>query len=151
MADDKLFVSVFGSQRVGEYDARTGAAIDANFITGLGGPAGLAVQGPTPFFPEGLLFVANFGGGTVGQYNATTGEAVNANFIKGLNLPLSKPNFITGLHRPSAIALLGNILFVADARPDKVGEYDSITGDAIKADFISEPARPTAIAVRSPK
>jgi hypothetical protein len=62
---------------VSEYDATTGAAINANFITGLDVPSGLAVKGNT-------LFVANQGNGTVGVYNATTGAAINANFITGL-------------------------------------------------------------------
>ena len=65
---------------VGEYNATTGAVINANFITGLNGPVGLALSGNN-------LFVANFGGGTVGEYNATTGAAINANFITGLNDP----------------------------------------------------------------
>jgi len=64
---------------VGEYDAKTGAAISPSFITGLSEPSGLAVKGNT-------LFVANFGG-TVGEYDATTGAAINASFITGLSEP----------------------------------------------------------------
>ena len=65
---------------VGKYDATTGAAINATFITGLNRPGGLAVLGNT-------LFVANSGGGTVGKYDAKTGAAINATFITGLNRP----------------------------------------------------------------
>src|SRR5258707_1052328 len=65
---------------VGKYDATTGAAISATFITGLNRPGGLAVLGNT-------LFVANSGGGTVGKYDAKTGAAINATFITGLNRP----------------------------------------------------------------
>ena len=43
---------------VSEYDAKTGAAIDLNFITGFVVPSGLAVEGNT-------LFVADFSNGTV--------------------------------------------------------------------------------------
>ena len=81
MLGNTLFVANFGSGTVGEYDATTGAAINANFITGLNRPVGLALLGNT-------LFVANHGSGTVGKYNATTGAAINANFITGLNTPV---------------------------------------------------------------
>src|SRR5215469_8577530 len=62
---------------VSEYYAKTGAVINANFITGLSGPADLALLGNT-------LFVVNENSGTVGQYDATTGAAINASFITGL-------------------------------------------------------------------
>ena len=65
---------------VGEYDATTGAAINASFITGLRNPFGLAVLGNT-------LFVANFSSGTVGKYDATTGAAISPSFITQLNEP----------------------------------------------------------------
>ena len=39
-----LYVASFGSNTVGEYDASTGALIDANFVTGLDNPYGLAVS-----------------------------------------------------------------------------------------------------------
>jgi hypothetical protein len=42
---NKLFVANFGSATVGEYDADTGKAIHANFITGLSEPEGIAVKG----------------------------------------------------------------------------------------------------------
>src|SRR5271166_5294217 len=83
-----------GAGVVSEYDASTGKVINANFITGLDGPYGLAVLGDT-------LFVANQGSGTVGKYNATTGAAINASFI-------------TGLNGPFGLAVLGNTLFVAN-------------------------------------
>ena len=65
---------------VSEYNATTGEVINANFITGLGAPAGLALLGNT-------LFVANLVSGTVGEYDATTGEVIKANFITGLGNP----------------------------------------------------------------
>jgi hypothetical protein len=48
-----------------EYNATTGEVINANLITGLKFPGGLAVSG-------NKLFVANHVGGTVGEYDATT-------------------------------------------------------------------------------
>jgi DNA-binding beta-propeller fold protein YncE len=77
------FVANYGGgsgTTVGEYDATTGDAIKASFITGLNGPTGLALS-------SNNLFVANFSGGTVGEYDATTGDAIKASFITGLNGP----------------------------------------------------------------
>ena len=42
-----LYVGQTGNSSVGEYNATTGAAINANFITGLNEPEGLAVA-PVP-------------------------------------------------------------------------------------------------------
>src|SRR5216683_1167534 len=78
-----VFVSNFNSGVVGKYDATTGAAINASFITGLNTPNSLALNG------SGQLFVTNFNSGVVGEYDATTGAAINASFITGLNTPNS--------------------------------------------------------------
>ena len=78
-AQDQIFVVNSGSSTVGKYDATTGEAINANFITGAGLPTALALLDDT-------LFVANQKG-TVGKFNATTGEAINASFITGLEFP----------------------------------------------------------------
>jgi hypothetical protein len=108
---------VFDTGTVGKYDAKTGAAINANFIAGLNLPSGLAVNGNT-------LFVANEGNGTVGKYDAKTGAAINANFIAGLSFPVG-------------LAVMGNTntLFVAGVG-DTVGKYDANTGAVINANFI---------------
>ena len=74
---------------VSEFNAKTGEVIDANFITGLRVPRGLAVSGNT-------LFVADRGRNTVGKYDARTGAAIN-------------PGLITGLS-PVGLALSGNTL-----------------------------------------
>jgi hypothetical protein len=65
------------SGQISEYDATTGALIDANFITGLtgSGQLPLAIAGDD-------LFVGS--GTTVGEYDVSTGAAINANFIAGL-------------------------------------------------------------------
>jgi hypothetical protein len=48
ISGNTLFVANSLSGTVGEYDATTGAAINANFITGLSGPGGLVVASVTP-------------------------------------------------------------------------------------------------------
>jgi hypothetical protein len=102
---------------VGEYNASTGAAINANFITGLNQTYAIALSGNN-------LFVTNNGGSTVGEYSATTGAAINSNFI-------------TGLSYPSGLVLSGNNLFVANVGSDTIGEYNVTTGAAINANFIT--------------
>jgi hypothetical protein len=44
----QLYVSNQNTDSVGEYNATTGAPINADFITGLNSPAGLAVLVPAP-------------------------------------------------------------------------------------------------------
>ena len=134
--DDHLFVANFDNGTVGKYDAKTGAVINASFIIGLNRPTGLALRGNA--FRGNTLFVTNFafnfpGTGTVGKYDATTGAAIN-------------PSFITGLHAPRSLALLGDKLFVVSV--SKVGEYDATTGKAINANFITGLYVPFGIAVK---
>jgi WD40 repeat protein len=126
---NRLFV-LDASASVREYNATTGAAINANLITQLSAPTGLAAQSNT-------LFVANSGSSTVGKYDATTGEAINANFITGAGLP-------------TALAVLGDTLFVAN-QSGTVGKYDASTGEAINANFLTGLKFPTGLAVKSAK
>jgi hypothetical protein len=120
----QLYVSQPFQGSIGEYNASTGIAINANFITGLNYPYGFALSGNT-------LFVANYGGTTVGTYNATTGAAINANFI-------------TGLSDPEGLAVSGDTLFVSQliviggtAEGTTVGTYNATTGAVINANFIT--------------
>src|SRR5271165_3616349 len=76
-AGAQIYVTQGTNNTVGEYNAITGAAINANFITGLAFPAGLAVSG-------NKLFVTDFANEVVGEYDATTGAAINPNFITRL-------------------------------------------------------------------
>ncbi len=77
-AQAQLYVANADGETVGEYNATTGAAINANFITGLNNDWELALSGNS-------LYVASYNGiSTVGEYNATTGAAINANLITGL-------------------------------------------------------------------
>jgi hypothetical protein len=112
---------------VGEYDATTGATINANFINGINYPLGLALDG------NNHLFVANVNSTTngVGEYNASTGATINASFIS------------FGVYVPQALALdRNNHFFVANTfngyfSGNTIGEYDATTGATINPTFIN--------------
>src|SRR5271166_6271769 len=125
---ETLYVSqVSGASKVGKYDATTGAAINANFITtGLSNPFQLAVLGNN-------LFVVNQFNFGVDEYNATTGALIKANFVSGMQ------------RSPYGIAVSGNNLFVVSG--STVGEYDATTGATINANFITGLSTPLGIAV----
>ena len=53
-----LFVTLFGNNTVGEYNATTGAAINASFITGLNQPFALAVSASSVPEPSTWLMIA---------------------------------------------------------------------------------------------
>src|SRR5206468_3447556 len=98
-AHAQLYVSQQAG-RVGEYDAITGAAINANFITGTNYPIRLELSGNN-------LFVANQSVGTVSKYDATTGAG---------------GPFFGGVSNPLGLALFGNNLFVSDGGASRVAE-----------------------------
>jgi len=79
-----IFVADSSNNTIGEYNATTGAAINASLIKGLNRPNGIALSG-------GHLFVTNQGGGTnngtIGEYDATSGATINAALVSGLNFP----------------------------------------------------------------
>ena len=168
----QLYVSQLGILTVSEYNAATGAAINAHLITRLSTPTRLAVEGNT-------LFVANESG-SVGKYDAATGAAINPSFITGRQFfpqglaiqgntifvanfsfgtvgkydattgEAINANFITGAGLPTALALLDGTLFVAN-QSGTVGKYDATTGEAINANFITGLQFPTGLAVKSAK
>ena len=109
-----------GNGLVREYNATTGTAISATFITGLTNEIdfGLAVSGNT-------LFVTNKQADSIGEYNTTTGAVINASFI-------------TGLAFPYALAVSGNNLYVTNnyAGSTWVGEYNATTAATINSNFI---------------
>ncbi len=121
LSGNTLFVA--SGNRVGEYDATTGGAINANFITALN-PSGFALFG-------NVMFVAN-ANGTIVEYNATTGVPIDANFI-------------TGLQSPSKLAVSGNILFVLDQRG--VGAYNATTGAVINGNLVQSLPQPRDLVV----
>jgi hypothetical protein len=83
------------NNKVGKYNATTGAAIDANFITGLSVPMGIDVV-------ENSLLVCNNGTAVVGKYDATTGAVINANFITGMDGPAA----VVAVPEPGAATFL---------------------------------------------
>lgn len=91
-----------GTGTVSEYNATTGAPINASLITGFFlAPAAFAVSGS-------ILYVTGLDL-PIGEYNATTGAAINAKFIT------------IGLNQPESLALSGNNLFVANFASNAVG------------------------------
>jgi hypothetical protein len=92
------------------YNANSGAAINANLITGLNAPSGLAATG-------NLLFVSNEIGGTVDKYTIS-GDSKTAQF--NLSIP-SKG---------------GPVLFVANAFGGTVSQCDTVQGTVVNANFI---------------
>jgi hypothetical protein len=134
----QLYVSESGNNTVGEYNATTGAPINANLITGLSEPAGIALSGNNLFVVNGVTTVVTPGQAnlcSVGEYDATTGAAINANLIT--------------VGSPWGIALSGNNLFVPSIAGGTVGEYNATTGATINPTFITVriPAFPNVLAV----
>jgi hypothetical protein len=142
-----LFVANYtGSSAVGEYNATTGAVINANFIpttTHLGNSTAVALSsdGSTIFVAHYAQYsdIENFGLGSVGSYNAKTGAAINAKLI-------------TGLKGPVALAVSGDALYVVNSGytavgSGGVGQYNSGTGSAINANLITALTGSDGIAV----
>ena len=137
---------------VSEYDATTGALIDANFISGISVTA-LTVSGDNllvgihPYFAlysalNGALFDHDFMNVGEGNEIAVTALSSNAIFASttvtsavgqySISGTLLNTNFIT-LSSPGgagSLAVLGNNLFLENG-----GEYNASTGDLINANF----------------
>ena len=109
-----LYVANGNSGTIGEYGL-DGRIVNASLITGLSGPAAIAISGRH-------LFVANAGNGTIGEYT-TAGATVNASLI-------------TGLGTPASIAISGGHLFVLNVRNGTIGEYTT-DGATINASLIT--------------
>jgi PEP-CTERM motif len=98
-----LLVTNEANNTVGQYDATTGATINATFINsgqGLSGPVGLGLDG------NNHLFVTN-SDNKIGEFNATTGATINAAFINGQGL--NGPGyivFVPAVPEPGSLALL---------------------------------------------
>ena len=102
----QIFVTNFDAGTIGEYTT-SGVPVNPALITGLNGPAEIAVSG-------GNLFVTNVLGDTVGKYT-TSGVPVN-------------PALITGLIGPGGLAVSGGNLFVGSIQNEmseifKIGKY----------------------------
>jgi hypothetical protein len=123
---------------VGVYNADTGEAFPSKFFKTPGHTSALALWD----FKLGLavfkIFVADFDAGTVGKYHTQTGAVINDGFIKGLNYP-------------TALAVLGDTLFVVNSGNGTIGAYDTKTGAAINANFIAGLKNPNALAIKATK
>jgi PEP-CTERM motif len=126
-APARQVIYVANADSIGEYNAVTGATINAALVNGQGlnSAYGLA-------YGAGNLYVSNggFNGGgslvnTVGEYNATTGATINSAFING-----------QGLNAPSGLALDGNNNLFVVSTP-VVGQYNATTGATINPLFLN--------------
>ncbi len=165
---DTVFVADTYAGKVLAYSAATGALLDTHFDT-IYYPTSLALSGNT-------LFVANNVNRIVAAYDAITGAAkepvitgvtVYALAASGRKLYVAGPgsvgvydtvtgalleNLIIGVSDPLAIAVAGNILFVANKTSPyfyggTVTMCDAKTGDVLNAAFISEPFDPFCLAL----
>lgn len=119
-----------GNYYISEYDATSGAQLNANFIQiPQGDLYGLAVK-------DNHLFVSVFavnGTSRVAKYDATTGALLNNNFAT--------------VDEPWGIAIAGNTLFVASYHDEVIYEFDATTGAQL-SQSITLTTEPTNIAVR---
>lgn len=160
------------SNKIGEYNATTGAAINATLVTGLSTPQAFTLDG------LGHMYVVNDGTGTIGKYN-TDGSVVNASLVTGLvatgtfyglvldnsgnlyvscfwNGVIGKYDATTGaavnvsfLTLPGAggLAFDQGTLYVAQYGPGKIGSYDAATGAAINASLVTGLTGPVGLAI----
>lgn len=98
---------------IGVYNASTGAVINANLVTGINGPYGLAVSGNDLFVSNHYGITGSSGG--VSEYNATTGQLIQ--------------NIITPAGGSLGMTLSGNTLYAWDA-DGNIGEINITTGVA---------------------
>jgi phosphodiesterase/alkaline phosphatase D-like protein len=126
ISGNDLFALNYWDGSVVQYNATTGALINAKFITGLQNPTGITISGNN-------LYVANYA--SLGEYNATTGATIQTKLI---------PTLSTG-GEPVGIAVLGNNLFVTNFYGNSVDEYDASTGKLIKASFIAGLNQPNGL------
>ncbi len=124
---------VAGSGTIGEYNATTGATVNAALLSGLALPGGFAVSG-------GTLFVTSTLNNTIGEYNAATGATVNSAFV-------------SGLVGPGAVTAAGGNLFVSEGFQGnaRVGEYNAVSGAAINKALVSGLYNPVALAIKLPE
>jgi DNA-binding beta-propeller fold protein YncE len=119
-----LFVANFQTSTIGEYDAATGATINASLISGLpGGLTWLAVSDDGAY-----LFASSPSSGKIGKYT-TSGAVVNAAFVSG------------GFRATDGIAVSGGNLFVVNGNNtnnNTIDEYDAVTGAVVHAALISQ-------------
>jgi len=151
-----IYVASQGSGTIGEYDASSGATVNAPLISGLNAPAGIVGYGPD-------LYVENSGAGEIGQYSANGGTenaslisiAAGANamafsygqlFITNsaagtvaqydTNSTMSNPALISGLNGPAGIAVTSTDIYVANSTTGVIGQYTT-SGATVNASLIT--------------
>ena len=95
-------VNAYGNT-IGEYNATTGAVVNATLVSGLNNTPNCMAESGTD------LFVTNWGNGTIGEYSHVGGSRER---LPGL-----------GLEYPYGIAISGSDLFVANYGNGTIGEY----------------------------
>jgi hypothetical protein len=125
LSGSNLFVTNQATGTLGEYNATTGAVVNASLVSGLSQPWAIAVSGTN-------LFVTNLGNGTIGEYT-TSGGTVN-------------PSLVSGLNWPYGIAVSGSNLFVVNNLTDTIGEYTT-SGGTVNPSLVSGLGGPANIAV----
>ena len=118
VSGSNLFVTNDAAGTIGEYNATTGATVNASLVSGLSNPVGIAVAGSNLF----VVSAGNADGyGTIGEYNATTGGTVNASLVSGLSAEFGIA--VQAASAPGTIALsnssvtLGRCVAAAQRRP----------------------------------
>jgi DNA-binding beta-propeller fold protein YncE len=132
----RLFATDFSAGTVSEYDANTGATINASLITGLNSPTGVAVFGSHLYVEnsgESIITGPNPGTGSIGEYTLDGGVINTA--------------LISGLDEPTDLAALNGRLFILDAYTNSVGEYDATTGNMINSALVTGLLNSVGIAV----
>ena len=95
---------------MGKFNAITGAAINASFITGLSAPSGLALYGNTLYVPGAYEVNGSSRNQTLATFGATTGALSNGDLVTGLNYPSS---ILVVVPEPSTwILLLAGMTFL---------------------------------------
>jgi hypothetical protein len=136
-----------GAGSVAEYNATTGALIDASFITGLNVPETLQIVGSNLYVTNNAdTTIGNNTLGSIGVYDLTTGDPINAALV-------------TGLNQPAGIAIYGNDLYVTSnpvngpqGQPEGIiGEYNATTGATINASLVTGLNDPQGLLVLAPE
>ena len=124
-----------GSGTIGEYNALTGATINASLISGLVRPQGIALSGSDLYVASDNSGLA--GAGTVGKYT------LSADFG---SITSSTPALITGLSYPETLAISGTNLFVVNEGVGAIAEYNT-SGQPLNTTLITGLNNPIGIAL----
>lgn len=110
-SNGKLYVANTGSTTVSVFDTTNNNAVLAP-ITGLRGPAGLALDG-------NRLYVSNYFGNTISIF-----DTANNNALVGT---------LSGFSAPFGVGFSGSTLYVVNERNDTVSVIDTAHGNALSA------------------